>query len=201
MYTLTDREIDKLRTGSHSLHRVSYDRIKTDLSRSDIVAKLQGQKVIDLGSGTGWYLPLFFNAGCRELVVVEPKPKQELIDKLEEMKKQGFKVDLETDAYRFWGRHTDESAIVTSYGVFDQNIVGGCRSILIDESDLDLIIEKFYRQTAKEIERITPTGQISIHRGPMAHLIRKYSQRLQPHSGNGIHLDWKESEGGILVKQ
>lgn len=198
---LTDGEIDKLRTASHSLHKVSYDRIQSDLTRPDITERLSGQAVIDLGSGTGWYLPLFFDAGCRELLVVEPEPKEELLKKMSEMESQGFKVSLETDAYRFWDKHSDESAIVTSYGVFDHNIVGGCRSILIDDSDLDIIIDKFYRNTARQIERITPAGQITIHRGPCANLIKQYSQRLQPYSGDRIHTDWKESDGGILVKE
>lgn len=198
---LTDREIDKLRTASHSLHTVSNDRIKSDLTRKDITERLRGQSVIDLGSGTGWYLPLFFDAGCKELMVVEPKPKEELLDKIKEMGSQGLKIYLETDAYKFWDKQPDESSIVTSYGVFDHNIVGGCRSILIDDSDLDVIIDGFYRNTTRQIERITPTGQITIHRGPSANLIRRYSQRLQPYSGDGIHTDWKETDGGILVKQ
>lgn len=146
-------------------------------------------KIIDLDSGTGWYLPLFFVAGCRELVVVESKPKQELIDKLEEMNSQGQRVSLENDAYNFWSKHPDESAIVTSYGVFDENIIGGCKSILIDDSDLDNIIDKYFRVTAKEIERVTLTGQITIHRSPLAYLIKEHTQRLQPYSGNGIHTD------------
>ena len=198
---LTDREIDKLRTASHSLHRVSYDNIRSDLTRPDITERLQDQAVIDLGSGTGWYLPLFFDAGCREFLVVEPNPKDELLNKMKEMGSQGFRVSLETDAYSFWDKQADESAIVTSYGVFDHNIIGGCRSILIDDSDLDIIIDKYYQNTARQIERITPTGQVTIHRGPSVNLIKKYSQRLQPYSGDGIHTDWKESDGGILIKQ
>lgn len=199
--TLTEQEIDKLRIASHSFENISYERITDDLGRPDIVARLQGQKVIDLGSGTGWYLPRFFNAGCREVVVVEPKPKQKLLDQLREMNAQGMRSSLEEDTYGFWDKHPNESAIVTSYGVFDQNIIGGCRSILIDDSDLDAIMDNYYRRIAREIERITPTGQITIHRGPMAHLIREYSQRLQPYSGDRIHADWVESSGGILVKQ
>ena len=199
--TLTAPEASKLRAASHSMHGISYDRIKSDLYRIDVTSRFNGQKIIDLGSGTGWYLPLFFEAGCMELVVVEPKPKQELVDKIEEMKSQGQRVSLEYDAYNFWSKHPDESAIVTSYGVFDPVIIGGCRSILIDDSDLDKIIDKYFRTTAREIERITPTGQITIHRGPLAHLIKEYTTRLQPYSGDGIHTDWRKSDGGILVKQ
>jgi len=199
--TLTRHEADKLRTASHSMHRISYDKIKSDLYRAEITSRFKGEKIIDLGSGTGWYLPLFFEAGCKELVVVEPKPKQELLDKLNEMSSQGKKVYLENDAYNFWSKHSDESAIVTSYGVFDENIIGGCRSILIDDSDLDNIIDKYFRVTAKEIERITPTGQITIHRGPLAYLIKEHTQKLQPYSGDSIHADWRKSDGGILVKR
>jgi len=199
--TLTEDEANKLRTASHRMHRISYDRIRSDLYRADITSRFNGQKIIDLGSGTGWYLPLFFESGCRELVAVEPKPKQELLDKLNKMNSQGHKVSLENDAYNFWSKHPDESAIVTSYGVFDDTIIGGCRSILIDDSDLDEIIDKYFKVTAKEIERVTPTGQITIHRGPLAYLIKEHTQRLQPYSGDGIHADWRKSDGGILVKQ
>lgn len=198
---LTNDEASKLRTASRSMHRISYDRIKSDLYRQDILSRFNGQKIIDLGSGTGWYLHLFFEAGCRELVVVEPKPKQELINKLKEMNSQGQRVSLENDAYNFWSKHPDESAIVTSYGVFDESIIGGCRSILIDDSDLDKISDKYFRVTAKEIERVTPTEQITIHRGPLAYLIKEHTQRFQPYSGDDIHTDWRKSDGGILIKQ
>jgi len=198
---LTQNEAEKLRTASHSMHKISYCQIKSDLRRADITSRFNGQKIIDLGSGTGWYTPLFFEAGCRELVVVEPKPKQELLDKLNEMHSKGYRVSLEIDAYNFWSKHSDESAIVTSYGVFDPAIIGGRRSILIDDSDLDGIIGKYFRTTAREIERITPTGQITIHRGPLAHLIKECTQRLQPYSGDGIHTDWRRADGGILLKQ
>ncbi len=199
--TLTESEVDKLRTASRVMYRISYDRIKSDLCRPDVASKFRGQKIIDLGSGTGWYLPLFFKAGCKELVVVEPKPRQELVDKIGEMNSQGQRVFLERDAYNFWNKHPDESAIVTSYGVFDPVIIGGCRSILIDDSDLDEIIDKYFRTAAKEIERITPTGQITVHRGPLAYLIKEYTTKLQPYSEDGTHTDWRESDGGILLKQ
>lgn len=201
MIALTESEISKLRTASHSFHTISYDKIKEDLSRQDVIKRLRGSGVIDLGSGTGWYLPLFFSAGCKELIVVEPEPKQELLDKIGEIRAQWPSISLEKGAYGFWDKHLDESAVVTSYGVFDPSIIGGCRSILKDDSDLDSIIDKYYRQTAREIERITPTGNITIHRGSMAYLIRKYSEMLHPYSGDGIHTDWTEKSGGILIKR
>lgn len=129
---------------NYSQHFGMIQRCFEDLLRQHF----SGERVIELGPGASPLAEKFFEFGAKEYVGVEPF-HPELTE--EALPIQDERVNLvKDDGLTYLLQQPENSALVVSFGVLCPELLGWCN-------------DDYYRFLGREIYKVTPEGNISIH--------------------------------------